>query len=137
MRLYNEEAFSMDQLLRELNNPESFFYFAMTNSGVVGYMKLNIGSAQGDLKEEKGLELARIYVKKAFQEQNIGKKMLDKTIEIARKKKAGFVWLGVWEKNHGAARFYERNGFHKFSTHYFMLGTDRQTDILMKLMLDN
>lgn len=40
--------------------------------------------------------------------------------------------LGVWEHNHRALRFYEKNGFIAFGTHIFQLGNDQQTDILMK-----
>ena len=132
MNMYMENAFSTESLLEELNNPESLFYFALLNNEVVGYLKLNSGSAQGDLQDENGLEISRIYVEEKYQGHKIGQYLLDKAFEMAKKKKVDFVWLGVWEKNPGAIRFYERNGFVKFSSHHFMLGGDEQTDILMK-----
>ena len=46
-----------------------------------------------------------------------------------------YVWLGVWEQNPRAIRFYEKNGFVPFDTHVFILGEDKQTDILMKKIL--
>ncbi len=137
MKLYEEKAFSREQLLDEINNPESTFYFAVTDGLVAGYLKLNTGKAQGDLQDQNSLELARIYVRKEFQGQRIGQQLLDKTIAVAREKNVDFAWLGVWELNPGAIRFYERNGFKKFSTHFFMLGSDRQTDILMKLVINS
>jgi diamine N-acetyltransferase len=45
------------------------------------------------------------------------------------------VWLGVWEHNPRAIAFYEKWGFEKFGAHDFLLGTDLQTDILMKKKL--
>jgi ribosomal protein S18 acetylase RimI-like enzyme len=45
------------------------------------------------------------------------------------------LWLGVWEKNEPAIRFYEKNGFKKFSKHIFKLGNDEQTDLLLKKTL--
>ncbi|OYY07322.1 MAG: GNAT family N-acetyltransferase, partial [Sphingobacteriia bacterium 35-36-14] len=48
-----------------------------------------------------------------------------------------FIWLGVWEKNSRAIRFYEKNGFKIFSSHLFTLGNDIQTDLLMKLEINN
>jgi ribosomal protein S18 acetylase RimI-like enzyme len=43
--------------------------------------------------------------------------------------------LGVWEFNIKAIRFYHRYGFEAFSTHEFMLGDEKQTDVLMKRKL--
>lgn len=48
-----------------------------------------------------------------------------------------YVWLGVWEKNLGAIRFYEKNGFVPFDKHIFRLGDEKQTDILMIIKLDS
>jgi ribosomal protein S18 acetylase RimI-like enzyme len=45
------------------------------------------------------------------------------------------VWLGVWEKNLRAISFYEKNGFIAFDQHIFQLGDDRQTDIMMKKLI--
>jgi ribosomal protein S18 acetylase RimI-like enzyme len=45
----------------------------------------------------------------------------------------GFIWLGVWEENQKAIRFYKKNGFVEFGKHIFRLGDDDQTDIMMKL----
>ena len=46
------------------------------------------------------------------------------------------IWLGVWEHNVSAIRFYERNQFQLFGKHSFILGSDEQTDLLMELHLD-
>ena len=43
-----------------------------------------------------------------------------------------YIWLGVWEENPRATRFYQKNGFVAFGKHIFKLGDDEQTDILMK-----
>ena len=53
-------------------------------------------------------------------------------MSVAEDRKVSYVWLGVWEHNHRALHFYEKNGFLAFGTHIFQLGNDQQTDILMK-----
>jgi ribosomal protein S18 acetylase RimI-like enzyme len=136
MQSYLDEAFSYTSLRKELDDPASAFYFATFGEHTIGYMKLNIGKAQTDLKDNNSLELARIYIKKEYQGRHTGKILLDKVLNIAKEKRVDFVWLGVWEKNQGAIRFYERNGFVKYSTHSFMLGNDRQTDLIMKLNME-
>jgi ribosomal protein S18 acetylase RimI-like enzyme len=43
------------------------------------------------------------------------------------------IWLGVWEENHRARKFYSKNGFVEFDKHSFILGNEVQTDLLMQL----
>ena len=63
--------------------------------------------------------------------------VLDKAIEVAKLKNSDFVWLGVWEENPRAISFYKKNGFVEFDKHIFKLGNDEQTDIMMKLKINN
>lgn len=135
MEKYLLEKFSEKQLLSELENPESTFYFAKIGGKVVGYLKLNTGQAQTELKHENGLEIERIYVLKSCIGTGIGKQLFNLSVEFARQKKSHYIWLGVWEKNERALTFYRKNGFVEFDKHIFILGDDQQTDILMKLEL--
>lgn len=129
---YIEEAFSAKRIKGELLNPNSTFYFVYKEDNLVGYLKLNIGDAQNEQFEKEGVELERIYVLQEYQGQQIGRQMLDKAILLARKERVKFLWLGVWEENKKAIRFYERYGFTKFGTHPYYIGADKQTDWLMK-----
>jgi ribosomal protein S18 acetylase RimI-like enzyme len=133
MTQYLDEGFSIAKLTSELNNPNSSFYFATSDGAIIGYLKLNVGSAQTEMQDENPLEIERIYVLKAYQGQGVGQLLYDKAIEIARQMSAAYVWLGVWEKNPRAISFYKKNGFVAFDTHIFILGNDRQTDIMMRL----
>lgn len=129
---YTNRAFSKDQLKSELQNPESQFQFLKNGNDLVAYFKLNYNQAQSDLKDPNAMEIERIYVLKEYQNLNIGKFLLDQIKEIAKSKRLEYIWLGVWEKNLNAIRFYEKNGFHIFSSHEFLLGSEVQIDLLMK-----
>ena len=135
MQKYLEESFSSDKLLGELNNPDSKFYFAKYNDEIVGYLKLNLGHSQTELNDNESLEIERIYVLKDFQGKKIGQKLYEKAVEVAKQNKVKYIWLGVWEKNQKAIDFYEKNGFVPFDKHIFVLGDDKQTDIMMKMEL--
>lgn len=137
MLKYASEAYSFEKIASEVNNPNSQFYLATLNNQTIGYLKINFGDAQTELQDPQGLELERIYVLNEFQGQKIGQQLFEKTLEIARQAKCNFVWLGVWEENTGAIKFYEKNGLKAFSKHIFMLGDDPQTDIMMKIELNN
>ena len=129
---YMNIAFSREAIKAQLLNPNSFFYFTYFNNSIVGYFKLNDRAAQNEQFKKHSIELERIYVLDGFQSNQIGKHMLIKTIEIAKAKQVAFLWLGVWQKNTAAIRFYERFGFVTFSSHPYYIGKDKQTDWLMK-----
>jgi len=137
MKAYLEEGFSNKKLLTELNDKNAEFYFATLYNDVIGYLKLNFGESQTELKDNKALEIERIYVLKAFHGKNVGQLLYDKAIQIAKQKNADYVWLGVWEENPRAISFYKKNGFVAFDKHIFKLGNDEQTDIMMKLQLSH
>ena len=135
MKKYLNEDFKDDKLRSELTNPNSEFYFANFDNRVIGYLKLNFGQAQTELKDQNALEIERIYVLKEFQGKRIGQILYDKALQIAGRISADYVWLGVWEHNLRAINFYKKNGFVEFDKHIFKLGADDQMDIMMKLKL--
>jgi len=135
MDKYLENNFSTKKLNLELIDKASGFYFAKIDNRVIGYLKINIGQSQTEIKSNDSLEIERIYVLKEFHGKNVGQALYEKAIEIAKVKRVKYVWLGVWEQNQRAIRFYQKNGFIPFDKHIFTLGDDKQTDILMKLIL--
>ncbi|MEJ1221561.1 GNAT family N-acetyltransferase [Sediminicola sp. 1XM1-17] len=129
---YLDFAFNPDRIAAEVQDADSHFYFVYLHAEIVGYFKLNQLDSQTDIKDKKALELERIYVLKEYQGQQIGKWMLEQVKILALVKQKSFVWLGVWEHNTKAIAFYELYGFRKFGTHPYYIGTDKQTDWLMR-----
>ena len=129
---YLDKAFSRTQLDKELDNPKMTFYFVYFEGVLAAYFKLNEGDAQTDIKQEDSMELERIYVLKASQGKQLGKRILDWIKDWVKGNEKSFLWLGVWEKNPRAIAFYERHGFYKFGTHPYFIGEDEQTDWLMR-----
>lgn len=135
MSKYLDEAFSTEKLTTELNDSSTEFYFATLDNKVIGYLKLNFGRSQTELQDPKAVEIQRIYVPKEFHGKKVGQLLYQKARKIAEQKNAGYVWLGVWEENQKAIRFYQKNGFVEFDKHIFKLGDEKHTDIMMKLQL--
>lgn len=135
MAAYLAEAFSVAKLSAELNEPGTEFYFAFSGRELAAYLKLNCGSAQIEENHVNSMEIERIYVLQKFQRQAVGQALLDHALLVAAKSRFSYLWLGVWEENPKAIRFYQKNGFQEFDKHIFRLGEDEQTDILMRRML--
>ncbi len=136
MQKYLDENLSLERLKSELENPNSEFYFLENNNEILGYLKLNFKDAQTEKVEENHFEIERIYVLKAYLGQKLGQILFDEAIEIGKEKNLDYVWLGVWEENHRALKFYNKNGFEIFGKHDFVLGEDVQTDLLMKRLIN-
>jgi ribosomal protein S18 acetylase RimI-like enzyme len=129
---YADKNLTAAKLQEEIDNPSSAFYFALIDQGIAGYIKLNFGPAQSDLQDDTSLEIERIYVSQQHQGKQIGKQLLDFAEQTAIENQLRYIWLGVWDKNHRAIKFYQQNGFELFGSHDFMLGNDLQCDVLMR-----
>lgn len=132
-REYINKAFSRERLKTELENPDALFHFVFVGNSLAGYFKVNLVGAQTDVHDEKSMELERIYVVEEHQGKQIGAQMLQYIIQQAAERKMEYLWLGVWEHNPKAIRFYQRHGFQKFGEHPYYIGTDEQTDWLLRL----
>jgi diamine N-acetyltransferase len=135
MKKYLDENFSSNKISSELSNPDSYFFIVWEGKRPIGYLKLNTGSAQTEIRNDVSLEIERIYVKRDYHGKKVGQMLYEKALELAVQMKKEYIWLGVWEENPKAIRFYEKNGFVTFDKHFFKVGEDLQTDILMKKVL--
>ncbi len=135
MDKYLNENLSISTLEKELKNPNSLFFIITDLDKNIGYLKLNMEPAQTDIKDANALEIERIYVIKEYQGKKAGQQLYEKAIQVAKEKKAKYLWLGVWEENHKAIQFYKKNGFEVFDQHVFVLGDEKQTDLMMRLLI--
>lgn len=71
-------------------------------------------------------------MKSDYHGKKVGQILYKKALEIALLQNKAYLWLGVWEENSKAIRFYEKNGFVAFDKHIFKFGEDEQTDVMMK-----
>ncbi len=132
---YVRKSFNSTYFKQLFHTPDAHFFFACLGPEIVGYLKLNTDAAQTEQELENAIEVERIYLQQQYQGQGLGQQLLDFSLAYGRQLGKTWIWLGVWEKNHGAIRFYERHGFATFSQHDFYLGKDLQIDLLMKRRL--
>jgi ribosomal protein S18 acetylase RimI-like enzyme len=135
MQQYISNSFSDKKIQEELLNGESEFFIAWEDDLPIGYLKINTGEAQTELQDPSTLEIERIYVKASHHGKKIGQLLYDKAVDIAQEKNVTSIWLGVWEENPRAIRFYEKNGFVEFDRHIFKMGDEEQTDVMMRKVL--
>lgn len=134
---YMQKAFNSEQIRSEFADENAIFLVAEIENEMVGYAKLDLFATEVPIQAEKPIELNRIYSRHDFIGKGIGQKLLNESLKIAKELNCDVIWLGVWEKNPRAIRFYEKNGFYKVGSHIFQMGSDEQTDFLMLKELKN
>ena len=132
---YMRQAFNVDQITAELADPRSIFLIASIDDKAAGYAKLILDSIEEGVTAERPIELSRLYSHQEYLGRGVGQNLMDACFERSRADGRDVMWLGVWEYNPRAQRFYEKNGFRIVGKHTFELGSDPQTDLLMQIEL--
>lgn len=131
MDKFMTEQFSKEQLMKEVSEPGNLFFLAYVDEVPAGYLFLKDRSHQL-LPSSGSVEISRLYVRKPFIGNGIGKMLMQHAIGHAAHLQKDTVWLGVWEHNQPAIAFYTSFGYRKFGEHDFILGDDVQRDWLMQ-----
>jgi diamine N-acetyltransferase len=130
MQLFLDRVFSEAVLSQELGNPHDYCYFARIDGQPVGYLRFMEDYASFPLMQQwKALELKRIYVLQGYQGKGVAQALMELYLQFAEQQGYAVAWLGVWEHNLRAQRFYEKYGFaNSGHTHDFPIGNTPQTD---------
>ena len=129
---YMRQAFNVEQITAELGEEKSIFLIAEIGGEPAGYAKIIIDAMEPGIAAERPVELNRLYSHQQFLGKGIGQALMDACVVRAKEENRDVMWLGVWEYNPRAQRFYEKNGFRVVGSHVFQLGEDPQTDLLMQ-----
>lgn len=132
MNAYLQQAYSKENLQRELDEAGSRNYLAFQDDRLAGFMRLRRSSEVEHLLGPNTIELQRLYVDTALKGQGIGGRMMQEALDYATSAGFDWIWLGVWERNFAAQAFYQKWGFERFSEHVFQMGDDPQTDWLLR-----
>ncbi|MBK0381922.1 GNAT family N-acetyltransferase [Pedobacter sp. SD-b] len=135
LAIYFEKTFSIAALTHQIHQSNSKFYFVYHDDLLAAYFKINIGESQTEIGAQDGIELERLYVYPTFQNKKIGNFIINEVKIKAVLDDKKYIWLGVWEHNINAIRFYQNQGFKKFDSHIYPIGKDLQTDWMMRLEL--
>lgn len=130
MQGFIEHYFNIGQVESELKIAEDFYFIAFINATAVGYIRLKEEESDVEIiKNYKAIELKRIYVLKEYHAKKVGAALMNYALNFAAEKKYEMIWLGVWEHNEVAKKFYNKFGFEDTGVeHPFPIGNTPQTD---------
>ena len=115
----------------EIEDPGVDTLLACDGAGAIAaYAQLRPGAPSAGPAPEP-IELWRFYVGADWQGRGLASRLMAAVLDAAAARGARTLWLGVWERNLRAQAFYRKCGFTAIGRHTFVLGRDRQTDVLM------
>ena len=126
-RNYTTEAITAEMQAGKL------YQLAITEGRAAGLCKLQIADSPAKLGTGRSLQIEQLYVAPDAQRLGIGRILVDRAVEIAADEDCSHVWLSVWEEADWAVAFYQKYGFRQFDVCEFMLGSNRQQDLLMQV----
>lgn len=135
MEAFFKSAYSLDAFVKEFHEPNSRIYLAWETDQLVGFARMRECDEVKSLLGDNTVELQRIYVLTSAQGKSVGRLLMEAALAFAIQRKYDWIWLGVWEQNFKAQRFYKAWGFEKFSEHTFWMGDDPQVDWLLRRKL--
>lgn len=132
MDLHCAGAYSPAIQAAEIANPEVHTVVAELHGRLVGFAQLHLrAEPPACVSTASSLELRRLYVERDLHGSGLAQDLMASVFQTATRHGAKAVWLGVWERNPRAIRFYQRLGFSEVGDHVFVLGTDPQRDLVM------
>ncbi|WWD21988.1 hypothetical protein CI109_106476 [Kwoniella shandongensis] len=115
--------------------PTSSSTHAGTDGEIVGVVQLVKDSTEPCLTLPRPIELQRLYAHSSTHGTGLGPLLISIAEQESRKMGYKSIWLGVWEDNARAKRFYEKMGFRAVGEHYFYVGESKRRDWIMEKSL--
>jgi diamine N-acetyltransferase len=137
MAEYLAASFGPDIQAAQLADPNTLFFIAEEDGAAVGYARLRENSTADGIVGRRPLEIVRLYARRAWLGQGVGKALMQACLEYANECSADQIWLDVWEENVRAIAFYRKWGFVPVGKQTFQLGSDLQNDLILARTVDD
>lgn len=126
-------AFGTEIQRREIGDPHLLTTVAEARGAMIGFSQLRLSNPHASVAARRPAEVHRIYVTAEWQGRGVAQALMQAALGIVASSGCDRLWLGVWEHNPKAIAFYRKLGFEVVGEHAFMLGDERQRDLIMSL----
>ena len=118
---YVAEHFRPEDIAAVIADPTCVTLLAEVGEQLAGYAIVKAGEAPGCVPGPT-VQLWRLYLGAGFIGQGLGAQLMRAAQAEAGRQGAATLWLGVYDRNVRAVRFYERFGFRKVGGREFLFG---------------
>lgn len=132
LQAFLADAYAVERQEVILTEP-AYAVFLLEDDGVaVGHCAVGpCGLPHPDVVPGDG-ELKRLYVLASHQNGGHGQRLFDTGIDWLLRDGPRELWIGVWSENHGAQRFYARQGFETVGEYEFPVGRVRDRELILR-----
>ena len=124
-------AFGEAMQREELRDPAITYLLLEVDARLAAFAELKEGAIDPSVHGDAPFEIQRFYVDHDYHGRGVAAHLMEACIETARGQGCQTIWLGVWERNARAIRFYEKRGFVDVGGKTFLMGSDPQRDRIM------
>jgi ribosomal protein S18 acetylase RimI-like enzyme len=132
MQLHCAASYGQALQLDEIRDPSRETWVAEANQRLVAYVQLRLDAVASVVIGARPVEIQRFYVDASHHGTGLAHHLMAHVLARAEVAGSAELWLGVWERNPRALAFYRKWGFNVVGDHIFMLGDDRQRDLIMR-----
>ena len=133
MDLHCARVFGAEIQLSEIEDRGLVTTIAEAENRLIGFSQLRPLHTHASVVAARPAELKRLYVVPEWHGRGVARELLQDALNTAAREGCDVLWLGVWEHNPKAMAFYRKSGLGIVGTHAFMLGQDRQRDLVMSI----
>jgi ribosomal protein S18 acetylase RimI-like enzyme len=137
MDLHCARAYGREVQAGEIANRGLVTLVAEEAGELLAYAQLRLGPPPPSVTATRALEILRFYVDEPWHGTGLAQALMTAIVERAAASDCDALWLGVWEHNPRAIRFYGRQGFVEVGEQPFVLGSDPQRDLVMMRILEH
>jgi ribosomal protein S18 acetylase RimI-like enzyme len=116
---------------RDIDDPKLAIHLCEQGGELVGFIQLRQASSPACVAALRPLEIQQLYVASSWHGKGVAHDLMAVALDTATSRAADRIWLGVWEDNPRAINFYQKYGFAVVGEQTFMLGADKQRDLVM------
>lgn len=128
---YLSKAFSIEQMLRDITDPQVLLFLGLVSNTVCSYIKLQPTPTRNVIGGGRPIELLRLYILPRWKGIGIGSALMDVGLDAALDKSYETCWLKVWEGNDRAIEFYKNRGFSPIGSEPYPVGSTSRKVVLM------
>lgn len=136
MEAYCASHFGIEIQARELCDTNSKIVVAAIDRTLIGYGQVCWSKFPECVTGVAPGELRRLYVRAEWHGTGVARSLFERCLAELARHGSDVAWLGVWERNARAMKFYEKLGFQIAGEQIFQLGSDFQRDLILCKALD-
>ena len=134
---YTAKSYGVPQQAAEIADPGMITLLAEIGGTPAGYAQVRRDTPAEPVRHVPDVvEVVRFYVDAPWHGRGVAQRLMDAVMDAARELGGSSLWLSVWERNPRGIAFYRKYGFRDVGTHFFVVGSDHQTDRVMFRELD-